>query len=525
MCDKGKDDRLVFLAVTASIVACLVYGAATAVEFKDAYMDDAYIGFRCVQNFLSGRGFVFNPGERIEGVTNIGWLVLITPLAAVTGPHVAGKVLGGLLYAVAAVASILLFLSVSRGFSGSAVRVVIAAIIPVATCTSPAFVYFSHSGMETSALCVILLIAVRVSGSRARISTIWTGIVCGLAFAVRPETAILYPLYLFFSRVMEPAGTDGSAGPKPPLLAGAVAWAAAVGAITVARFAYFGSLLPNTFHAKPSSVGFILSRAYLFLGSGLTTLPQPMSGFLALPLFILGAAALARRAPRYHAMISAAAATGIIFSVYSASDWTAMPRYVAPYLAFVYLAIVAGLHEALSHTLRHAGGLILFLAFFIVLGNFVDHARFLGPEALAKYPGFIISAGPLERAAAVMAEKLPADSVIACKRIGALGYRGGFEVFDFVNGLPHGDVVATRADSGGKIFEDPRSPALASMWRKRRPTHILEDRSKLRPLIVSAGEDFTCFTVQGTVFREIFSFPIGKNEDWVLLEAAPGGVR
>ena len=39
--------------------------------------DDGFIGFRYVQNALAGHGFVYNPGERVEGYTNFLWVALL----------------------------------------------------------------------------------------------------------------------------------------------------------------------------------------------------------------------------------------------------------------------------------------------------------------------------------------------------------------------------------------------------------------------------------------------------------------
>ncbi|MEO8666684.1 MAG: hypothetical protein ABI462_14415, partial [Ignavibacteria bacterium] len=38
--------------------------------------DDAYISFRYIQNFVNGNGLVFNIGERVEGYTNLLWVLL-----------------------------------------------------------------------------------------------------------------------------------------------------------------------------------------------------------------------------------------------------------------------------------------------------------------------------------------------------------------------------------------------------------------------------------------------------------------
>ena len=66
-----------------------------AFHVRECFVDDAFIGFRYIENLLAGHGFVFNPGQKaVEGVTNIGWLLALAPLAAAVGPPAAAKALG-----------------------------------------------------------------------------------------------------------------------------------------------------------------------------------------------------------------------------------------------------------------------------------------------------------------------------------------------------------------------------------------------------------------------------------------------
>ncbi|MBU8934805.1 MAG: hypothetical protein KOO62_12515, partial [candidate division Zixibacteria bacterium] len=44
--------------------------------------DDAYISYRYVANFLNGDGLVYNIGERVEGFTNFGWVILMIQCGA-----------------------------------------------------------------------------------------------------------------------------------------------------------------------------------------------------------------------------------------------------------------------------------------------------------------------------------------------------------------------------------------------------------------------------------------------------------
>ena len=38
--------------------------------------DDAFISFRYAENWVAGRGLVFNAGEQVEGYTNFSWTML-----------------------------------------------------------------------------------------------------------------------------------------------------------------------------------------------------------------------------------------------------------------------------------------------------------------------------------------------------------------------------------------------------------------------------------------------------------------
>src|SRR6266571_4156489 len=45
-------------------------------------VDDAFIVYRYAANLAHGYGFVFNPGERVEGVTCFLWTLFLAPWAA-----------------------------------------------------------------------------------------------------------------------------------------------------------------------------------------------------------------------------------------------------------------------------------------------------------------------------------------------------------------------------------------------------------------------------------------------------------
>jgi len=65
----------------AADLAFLLLGCAAALAVLTLsnlqLVDDAYISFRYAHNLASGQGLVFNPGEYVEGYTNLLWTLLM----------------------------------------------------------------------------------------------------------------------------------------------------------------------------------------------------------------------------------------------------------------------------------------------------------------------------------------------------------------------------------------------------------------------------------------------------------------
>ena len=141
--------------------------AAAAVVSRAYVVDDAFTGFLYVDNLLAGKGFVFYPGQApVEGVTNVGWLGFLLPLAAAIGPIWAAKVLGCALVIVAIAMVMRLGQTLAEpartGPPTSDSRLPtpssgLAVVPAVLLAMSFEFVYFSLAGMETALLAVILL--------------------------------------------------------------------------------------------------------------------------------------------------------------------------------------------------------------------------------------------------------------------------------------------------------------------------------------------------------------------------------
>ena len=90
--DAGDKIRIALVTAVA-VTALLVFW----VRAWPWVMDDAYISLRYVLNACQGHGLVFNLGQRVEGVTNIGWILVLLPFARLRGPVMAVKLLSAVL--------------------------------------------------------------------------------------------------------------------------------------------------------------------------------------------------------------------------------------------------------------------------------------------------------------------------------------------------------------------------------------------------------------------------------------------
>src|SRR5215210_3450510 len=83
--------RLLAAALVLLAAGCLLQAAqgstSTDLSGHAAGSDDAFISYRYALNLIAGHGLVFNPGERVEGYTNLLYVLLLVPAAWLAGPE------------------------------------------------------------------------------------------------------------------------------------------------------------------------------------------------------------------------------------------------------------------------------------------------------------------------------------------------------------------------------------------------------------------------------------------------------
>lgn len=280
--------------------------------------DDAFISFRYAEHLARGAGMTFNPGERVEGASNLLWVVLLAAFdrAGVPAP-VAAKALGGL-------AGLLVPWVMWRIAAGWNLR---AAWWPALflLCGSIPFAFWSVNGLETGFYAFLVTLGLWAGAGDLDARRRWPwGAVCFLLVAfTRPEGVIFALLYLGW---MGTACAGGRA-PWSGWARGALTIGGGMAALLVWRHAYFGEWLPNTFYAKIADV----SALGPGMGGG-RYLVRYLTGSpagIAAAAGLAGASVLAWRA---RAMLPALGMVWaqMLFVLLVPADWMAEFRFIVP---------------------------------------------------------------------------------------------------------------------------------------------------------------------------------------------------
>jgi arabinofuranosyltransferase len=307
--------QILFFAAVAAVCALLLRRAV------DYYWqcDDAFISYRYARNFADGLGLVFNRGERVEGYTNLLWVLELAALWKAFGvrPEVGSVALSGLCTAVllavtAAHAARTPFVEPAanngdepRGSEGplasrlaitggrTASRIAIAASL-LLLATNRNVAVWATSGLETRQFTAFVVLAVWLLGEYA--AKPWRLWLASLALTgaalTRPEGLLIfaacagwYVIDSLVARRLRVRDALRLIAPFTVIVAGQFLF----------RHFYYGSWFPNTYYAKHVRAWTESGNHYLFaaaLENGL---------FLLGPLAVVGAAVRwARRRDSVH---------------------------------------------------------------------------------------------------------------------------------------------------------------------------------------------------------------------------------
>jgi hypothetical protein len=429
------------------------------------------------------------------------------PLAFLTSPTFAAKLSG---FVLVPVGLYLLWISIHRACREDSQKIIVSGIIICSLCSFE-FLYYSFTGMETS-LCFTLLAAIIYFSNRKSLSI--AAILAALVFSVRPETIIVLPLFLLFllaGRLIDLKQVGKT-----------ISWLAILIVLQqLLRFWYFDALVPNTFVAKPGSLrAFWHSLASLLTGLGQTkNVYFIFAGFPAIGLVIAGFYRLWRQNRQKDAALCLSIAiTAFFFAVYARADWTGNARYFAPYLPFCYWLLIEGIHQVIclfKFSFKTTQKFLLTIIALLATISAAESIFLLRPETAKMYPHYVANSLPLVKPAQWIAQNVPANSVIATRRIGCLTYYGQRKVFDYKYGLPHRQV-ALLIKENGEPFNNPNDVKLKDLWQKIAPQYFIEDSFNIYALGYRRHKGSV--NIHGIDYRPIKEFPINADTSWMLCQ-------
>lgn len=195
--------------------------------------DDAFITYRTVENFVQGRGLVWNSGERVQAYTHPLWMLLLAAGRATTGEiELTGLMMS---FMLSAAAVLLVALAV-------AARPALATFALLTLVFSKAFVDYSTSGLENPLSHALLAVfAWQYLNDRAQRRPAMLALLTCLTMLNRMDLALLLAPAL--GEALWSARSWRSARRAAAAFLPLAAWEAF-------SLIYYGTLVPNTAYAK-----------------------------------------------------------------------------------------------------------------------------------------------------------------------------------------------------------------------------------------------------------------------------------
>ena len=313
--------------------------------------DGAFISFRYAQNLAEGAGLVWNRGERVEGITNLLWTLLLAPAAAVKADlSLVAQALGVL--SLGALGMVLL-----RWSENGRTRTPVPLALWMAM-LSPDLLTWATGGLETmtfaavAAALALLLDPAREHSPRRQVAA---GLLAALLFLLRPDGALIAGVFAVWASVRS-WQRSGKRAAFAVVARVAVPLALTIVGATLFRRLYFGDFMPNTFHTKSAG------SAYWYPGLRYVGLLLLREYGLAVALLIgVGVTAFTWRRGRLVEGAGAPAAAALVFALYvarSGGDFM-FARRLVPVVPLALMAVERALIPRLPHTARTAVAITL----------------------------------------------------------------------------------------------------------------------------------------------------------------------
>jgi len=429
--------RLPWLIWTGIALAVLT---AHALSFRFV-IDDAFISFRYAQNLVDGHGLVFNIGEKVEGYSNLLYVLLSTAgIRLGVDPLLWGRIwstlaMGGLLAMLPGIVRLLApEENAHRALPGQVAQMLLAMTGAVAC--------WMLAGLETAFFALFTVWAWRCALKRQTILAAVAGL---LLILTRPEGPALAFLFSAWSLLPSAALSTGYYGSNRKRLMGPVLLVIGAAAFFFWRHSYFGWWLPNTYYAKTGDLAGQLATG---LPYGFNFLKWYGFGILvtAVVAVLRGGLSLVLRRDMYLTL-----AVVLIWSLYVTmvgGDMLGMFRFFVPVFPLL-LTWLTALLSGTSWLSRPRNALVvpMILSFMLLPASLKGRERRLVAIHMTE-----ANLGGWFLAGDAMVKHLPEGSSIALGPAGYIPYVTGFQTFDYyglvVPEISHKDITFEHGYAG-----------------------------------------------------------------------------
>lgn len=240
--------KLIAISILIAIPLLLVWKSI----FGGWVFDDSYIAFRFSDNWASGNGLTWNPGEDpVEGFTSFAWVLIGAFIQRVFGipPHMS-MVFVGIVSWIALLAFLLPKMIEIVTPSPNANVVVSSSLLSLFTVltlsSNPYLGFNAFHGLETSLhillFAVVAYFALRNPTTNNEVTLVTASFI---SFMVRPD-AIAFVIPLLCARFVY----CDSSSQRRRSIAGFLSLAIALGIYSLIKWRWFGYPFPNTFYIK-----------------------------------------------------------------------------------------------------------------------------------------------------------------------------------------------------------------------------------------------------------------------------------
>ena len=384
-------------------------------------VDDSFIHLRYARNFIDGHGLVFNPGERVEGYTDICFVLLAALFLKLQIDPLAGL---KCVTAALAVWTLWLTARLERAVAGPQTTTDRLPFSVLSLFPLGAFVYWAFCPMGTMLFTALFLGSLSLT-LRERTAGRWLG--SGLVFVLlalaRPEgvyvfgicTAVLVLVDYLYGRNWNHLGRHAANVALFAILFGAyVAW----------RYHYYGNLLPNTFYAKVTGGAGHVPTGVAYFGDWLRAFPF-FGATLLLPLALAVPGVRHRMHQPGLVVALYLIILAYVFSIVAVGgDFMPFYRFFIPIMPLCAL-LLASVLRALPLTTQARGRIVAaLLSAHVILGLLTEQP----------YRAFVAQRTAVvgKRVGEWLTEHLAPDDLIAVNTAGSLPYYSGLPTIDML---------------------------------------------------------------------------------------------